>query len=200
MRAALGGTYNVRGMTMAGCAAVDVQVKADTPRFAADCAQFKADSVRAINRLRPAIVLISSTPEILAHLVSGVPEDRAGAEWKQGTTNVLRALEPSGSRLIVVTAPPLGKPPVDCASRFSKPRDCEYRLPQSHLLTAAAMREAAAAAGAGFIDTRAWFCSGSRCPAFIGETPVKRDGIHTTKQFAVLLAGVLNDAVAAAQE
>ena len=200
VRAALGDTYNVRGVTMAGCAAVDVQVKADSPRFAADCDQFKADSVRAINRLRPAIVLISSTPEILAHLVSGVPENRAGAEWKQGTMSVLRALEPSGARLIVVTAPPLGKPPVECATRFSKPRDCEYRLPQSHLLTAAAMREAAAAAGAGFIDTRAWFCSGSSCPAFIGETPLKRDGIHTTRQFAVLLAGVLKEAVTAAQE
>ena len=200
VRAALGDAYNVRGMTMAGCAAVDVQVKADTPRFAAECEQFKAASVRAINELKPALVLISSTPEILSHLVSGVPEDRAGPEWRQGTIKVLTALEPSGARLIVLTAPPLGKPPVECATRFSKPGDCEYSLPQSHLLTAGAMQEAAATAGAGFIDTRAWFCSGSRCPAFIGETPLKRDGVHTTRQFAVLLAGVLKDAVAATQE
>ncbi|HSO89685.1 MAG TPA: acyltransferase family protein [Arthrobacter sp.] len=200
VRAALGDAYNVRGMTMAGCAAVDVQVKADTPRFAADCDQFKADSVRAINQLKPAMVLISSTPEILAHLASGVPEDRGGSEWRQGTMNVLSALEPSGARLIVVTAPPLGKPPVECATRFSNPRDCEYSVPPSHRLTAEAMREATATAGAGFIDTRTWFCSGSRCPAFIGETPLKRDGIHTTRQFAVLLAGVLKDAVAATQE
>ncbi|MET1066046.1 MAG: acyltransferase family protein [Arthrobacter sp.] len=199
VRAALGDTYNVRGMTMAGCSPLDLQVKADKPQFAIDCGEFKADSVRAINHLKPAMVLISSTSEILDDLVSEVPESRAGVEWRQGTINVLRALEPSGARLIVVSAPPLGKPPVECATRFSNPSDCEYTLPQSHVLTAAAMQEATATAGAAFIDTRAWFCSESRCPAFVGETPLKRDSVHTTRQYAVLLAGVLGDAVSAAQ-
>lgn len=200
VRAALGDTYNVRGMTMAGCAPVDVQVKADKPQFAADCAQFKADSMRAINDLKPAMVLISSTPEILAHLVSETPEDQAGPEWRQGTVTMLRSLQPSGARLLVVTAPPLGKPPVVCATRFSQPSDCEYTPPQSHVVTAQAMREAAVAEGAGFIDTQAWFCSAGRCPAFIGETPLKRDGVHTTRQYAVLLAGVLRDAVTATRQ
>lgn len=198
VRAAFGETYNIRGMTMAGCAALDLKVKADTPQFAADCAKFKADSVKAINELKPAMVFLSSTTEILAHLVSEVAEDQAGPEWRQATASELKALKPSGAKLVVVTAPPLGKPPVSCATRFSTPQDCEYSVPASHLLTARAMKEAAEAAGAAFIDTRSWFCSGDECPAFIGQTPLKRDNVHTTRQYAVLLARVLRDAVAAA--
>jgi peptidoglycan/LPS O-acetylase OafA/YrhL len=200
VRAALGERYNVRGMTMAGCAALDIKVKADKPEFAIDCDKFKADSIKAINKLKPAMVFLSSTSEILAHLVSEVAEDQAGPEWRQGTANELKALEPSGARLFVVTAPPLGKPPVDCATRFSTPKDCEYTVPRSHVLTAQAMQEAAAAGGAAFIDTRSWFCSGNECPAFIGGTPLKRDNVHTTRQYAVLLAGVLRDTVTAAQK
>jgi peptidoglycan/LPS O-acetylase OafA/YrhL len=200
VRAALGEKYNVRGMTMAGCAALDIQVKADKPQFAVDCDKFKASSIEAINELKPAMVFLSSTSEILAHLVSEVAEDQAGPEWRQGTANELRALQPSGARLFVVTAPPLGKPPVDCATRFSTPKDCEYTVPRSHILTAQAMRDAAAESGATFIDTKSWFCSEDECPAFIGDTPLKRDNVHTTRQYAVLLAGVLRDAVAAAKK
>lgn len=195
VRAAYGDSYNIRGMTMAGCAALDIQVKADTPQFAADCNKFKSDSVQEINRLKPAMVILSSTSEILAHLVSETPDDQAGAEWRQGTVNELKSLKPSGARLVVVTAPPLGKYPVDCATKFSKPSDCQYPVPTSHTLTAEAMRQAAASEGANFVDTKSWFCSAGQCPAFIGMTPLKRDNVHTTRQYAVLLDRVLRDAV-----
>ncbi|GAP56882.1 acyltransferase [Arthrobacter sp. Hiyo6] len=93
----------------------------------------------------------------------------------------------------------MGKPPVDCATRTSTPQDCEYTVPPSFTITARAMKDATDAAGATFIDTRSWFCSGNTCPAFIRDTPLKRDAVHTTRQYAVLLAGVFKDAVTAAK-
>lgn len=199
VRAALGDTYNVRGMTMAGCVALDVTVKADKPQFAEDCDRFKADSIRAINSLKPAMVFLSSTSNVLGLLVSGAPEERAGAEWRQGTVNELKALAPSGAKLFVVSAPPAGKAPVVCATRTSTPKDCQYTVPPSFTITAQAMQDASGAAGATYIDTRDWFCSGNECPAFIGDTPLKRDAVHTTKQYAAILAGVFKDAVTAAR-
>ncbi|WP_427172161.1 acyltransferase family protein [Arthrobacter sp. 92] len=199
VRAALGDTYNVRGMTMAGCAALDIHVKADKPQFAEDCAKFQAQSIQTVNAIKPAMVFMSSTSGVLGQLVSGAPEEQAGAEWRQGTANELKSLAPSGAKLFVVAGPPMGKPPVDCATRTSTPQDCEYTVPPSFTITARAMKDATDAAGATFIDTRSWFCSGNTCPAFIRDTPLKRDAVHTTRQYAVLLAGVFKDAVTAAK-
>ncbi|GGV23426.1 hypothetical protein GCM10010212_06240 [Paenarthrobacter nicotinovorans] len=73
-----------------------------------------------------------------------------------------------------------------------------YQIPQNFYITAAAMSEAAMAAGAKFIDTRGWFCgSTDYCPAFVQNVPVKRDTVHTTKQYAVALVPVLKEALAA---
>ncbi|GAP56881.1 acyltransferase, partial [Arthrobacter sp. Hiyo6] len=71
VRAALGDTYNVRGMTMAGCAALDIHVKADKPQFAEDCAKFQAQSIQTVNAIKPAMVFMSSTSGVLGQLVSG---------------------------------------------------------------------------------------------------------------------------------
>lgn len=196
VRAALEDSYNIRGMTMAGCGATDVQVKADKQEFTEECARFRAESIAAINTLRPSMVFLSSTSDVLDKLASGIPEEQAGPEWRQGTAKVLNALAPSGAKLFVVSGPPAGKPPVECATRSSTPMDCQYAVPPSFTITANAMEDAAAEAGSSFIDTSVWFCSGNKCPAFIGETPLKRDAVHTTKQYAALLSKVFKEAVA----
>ena len=43
---------------------------------------------------------------------------------------------------------------------------------------------ASEAAGATYIDTSGWFCSPSRCPAFVGSTPVTVDGAHISWKFS----------------
>jgi peptidoglycan/LPS O-acetylase OafA/YrhL len=198
VRAALGGTYNVRGMTMAGCVALDVQVKDDRPEQVAACDQFKSDAINMINTIKPAIVFLTNTSGVLGQLTSGASESEAVNEWRDGTAAQLESLAPSGSKLIVVTAPPSGKPPAECATRTSSPRDCQYTIPQSFTIAAQASKDAATAAGAQFIDTRSWFCdSSATCPAFVGKTLVKRDGVHTTKQYAAALVPVFKDALAA---
>lgn len=37
----------------------------------------------------------------------------------------------------------------------------------------------------GFINIRSWFCNDwDMCPLFVGDAPVKRDVVHTTRQHA----------------
>lgn len=197
VRAALSDRYNIRGMTRAGCIMLELEFKDDRPGFADECAAFRLAAIEEINRTKPAIVFLTNTSGVLGGLASGIPESGAAGEWEQGTASILEAIKPSGAQLVIVTAPPSGKGPAECATRTSAPRDCIYQIPQNFYITATAMSEAAKTAGAKFIDTRGWFCGTSGyCPAFVGETPVKRDSVHTTKQYAATLVPVFKDALA----
>jgi peptidoglycan/LPS O-acetylase OafA/YrhL len=198
VRAALGDDYNVRGMTMAGCLALGVSAKDGRAERASECKEFKSAAIAEINRIRPATVFLTNTSGVLGQLTSGTPEAQAGKEWREGTKQELDSIRPSGAKLFVVSAPPSGKPPTTCATRTSTPVACAYQLPQSFTITADASAEAAKAAGAKFIDTRGWFCNrNGDCPAFVGNTPVKRDGVHTTKQYAAVLVPVFQEVIAA---
>lgn len=196
VRAAIKDQYNVRGITKAGCVVLDLDLKEDRQAFADECKAFKADAVAEINRIKPAVVLIINTAEALGRLSSGSAEAVAGPEWRSGTLSTLETLKPSGARLVIVTAPPPGKPMAKCALRNSTPRDCIYEIPQSFYITSTAMAEAAKVAGASFIDTHEWFCGASGyCPAFADGVVIKRDAVHTTKQYAAILAPVFRDAL-----
>lgn len=197
VRAAMGTDYNVRGMTKAGCISLDLEIQDDRPGFMTECAAFKAAAIEEINRIKPAIVFITNTSGVLGSLASGARGTVAQQEWLAGTVRLLDALKPSGSKLVIVTAPPGGKSPAECATRTSAPRDCMYEVNANFLDTAAAMLSAADAAGAKLVDTRSWFCSSGYCPSFVGNTPVKRDSVHTTKQYAAMLVPVFTDAIAA---
>ncbi|NWL13843.1 acyltransferase [Paenarthrobacter nitroguajacolicus] len=197
LRAALADEYNLRGMTKAGCLMLDLRVKDDREGFAEQCNAFRTAAIAEINRIKPSIIFLTNTSGVLGRLASGTAEGSAGPEWRDGTANILSALKPSGAQLVVITAPPSGKAPAECATRTSTPRDCIYQIPQNFYITAAAMSEAATAAGAKFIDTRGWFCGSSDyCPAFVENIPVKRDTVHTTKQYAATLVPVLKEALA----
>ncbi|MFS2088301.1 SGNH hydrolase domain-containing protein [Paenarthrobacter nicotinovorans] len=198
LREALADEYNIRGMTKAGCVMLDLEVKDDREGFTEQCSAFRSAAIAEINTIKPSIIFLTNTSGVLGRLASGTAEASAGPEWRNATTSIHSALKPSGAQLVVITAPPSGKAPAECATRTSTPRDCMYQIPQNFYITAAAMSEAAMAAGAKFIDTRGWFCgSTDYCPAFVQNVPVKRDTVHTTKQYAVALVPVLKEALAA---
>lgn len=196
VRQALGEEFNIRGMTKAGCNVLDLAVKDDDQKALEACQRFKNDAVGMINELKPDLVILTNTAGVLNTLVSGATGPLAGQEWADATASTLSKLAPSGSPIVVVAAPPSGKPLAGCATRTSRPQDCAYNLPESYLLAAEASQIATTAAGARFIDSKLWFCSESgACPAFVGTTPVKRDNVHTTKQYAGTLVPVFKDAI-----
>lgn len=185
VRHGLGDTYNVRGMTKAGCIVLDTRIEQDRPEATAECETFKTAAISKINELRPAMVIVSNRASSIS-----------SAEWQGGTQRLLEALKPSGAELVVVSPPPSGTPPADCATRTSQPRDCVYQIPQNFYVAAEATLEATQAADAKFIDTRSWFCNDQGyCPAFAGETLLKRDNIHTTKQYALTVTPAFMDAL-----
>jgi hypothetical protein len=50
--------------------------------------------------------------------------------------------------------------------------------------------------GGRVVDSTAWFCTPTICPAVIGGTVVYRDDNHLTSAYAKQLAGVLDEALA----
>lgn len=196
VRQALGDTFDIRGMTKAGCNVLDLAVKDDDQNALEACQRFKNDAIGLINELKPDLVILTNTAGVLNTLTSEAKGPAASQEWAAATASTLAKLAPSGSPVVVVAAPPSGKPLAGCATRTSRPQDCAYTIPESYLLAAEASEIATKAAGARFIDSRSWFCNDSgACPAFVGTTPVKRDNVHTTKQYAVTLAPVFKDAI-----
>ena len=194
VRAAYGDEFNYRGMTKAGCTLLDIDIKMDREGAAAECRDFLSSALEEINKIKPAIVFL--TNDVRFRFTSGAKALNAQEEWRAGTESVLKSMAPSGARLVVVTAPPQGKPPTECATRASKPSDCVYAVSSQWKLATNAINAAAATVGADLIDTSKWFCNSSgNCPAFVGETPVKRDGVHTTPQYAARLVPVLQDAL-----
>jgi len=52
--------------------------------------------------------------------------------------------------------------------------------------------------GAGYIETRGWFCFEHMCPTVIARTITFRDSRHMTGAYALRLAGVFRTAFRAA--
>lgn len=194
VRQALGDAYNVRGLTMAGCVPLDIAISFESTDKQTKCEQHKTESVAEVNRTRPDVVFVTTMYGYINDLASKTPGHLAGQAWQSATESLVRQLAPSKARVVIVGSPPLGKPLLDCFTNFSKPSDCQVSLSVQYEVTSEAYSAAATATGAAYIDTRRWFCNDEGlCPAFVGTTPLKRDQIHTTRQYAGVLAPIFKD-------
>jgi peptidoglycan/LPS O-acetylase OafA/YrhL len=194
VRSALGDDYNVRGLTMAACVNLDVEINFEEKETQKACAEHKADSVAEILRTKPDLVVISTMYGYIDDMASGTSGRRGGTEWEAGTTALIQKLAPSGAQIVIVGSPPLGKSISTCATKVSTPSDCAGTISTSFRVVTEANENAAASTGAGFINTRSWFCNDwDECPLFIGNTPVKRDAVHTTRQYAEMIVPLFQD-------
>lgn len=196
VRGALGDDYNVRGLTMAACAPIDIDMVFEDEETADGCAQHRRESVAEINRTQPDIVFITTMYGYINSLASGIPGKEGGTEWRAGSESLIEQISASGAKVVIVGSPPLGKPFAACATKYAFPSECVGGITPTFEVVAQANAEAAAQSGALFVDTRAWFCTESdECPSFVGNTPVKRDAVHTTRQFAGQLVPVFRTAL-----
>jgi peptidoglycan/LPS O-acetylase OafA/YrhL len=185
VRGALGDDYNVRGLTMAACVNLDVEINFTSKETQKECAEHKVNSVDEILRTEPDLVFITTMYGYIDDMASGTPGRLGGPEWEAGTTSLIQKLAPSGALIVIVGSPPLGKSISTCATKMSTPSDCKGSISTSFRVVTEANERAADSTGAKFINTRSWFCNDwDECPLFIGTTPVKRDAVHTTRQFA----------------
>jgi hypothetical protein len=117
--------------------------------------------------------------------------------WQTGTQDFLKLVGSSAGRAVMLGAPPGAKNLQICATKVSVPADCTA-TPSGHFDQMNAAEAAAAeAAGAKYVDTKAWFCASNRCPAVIGTTPVYWDGQHLTGIYSKSLSAFMADALTA---
>jgi peptidoglycan/LPS O-acetylase OafA/YrhL len=194
VREALGTRYNVKGMTRAGCVVLHIESWSDDPKHNAECGSHRSTAESEINALHPDIVFVSTMYGYMDNRIAKSSTTLARAEWQAGAESFIRSIEASGAAVVIVGSPPLGEPLAECGTNFSSPDDCEASISTQYSFVSEAHRAAAAATGATYIDTRRWFCDeDGRCPSFVDGTPVKRDAVHTTRQYAGKIAPLLHE-------
>ncbi|WP_285247168.1 acyltransferase family protein [Pseudarthrobacter sp. efr-133-R2A-89] len=183
VREALESDHYVRGLTLAACAVIDLNVKFDSDAARDKCMGIRADAVRYIQNRKPETVLVIENYAWAnsKKLISGATGEAMQAEWRAAAQSFVSKVSRSTKRVVFVAAPPEGKQLADCASKISTPSSCVSDIPgtwqQVHDVESKID-------GSAYLDTLHWFCVSGRCPSFSGTTPIKRDFIHPTQQYA----------------
>jgi hypothetical protein len=107
---------------------------------------------------------------------------------------MLNELAPYTKRIVLLAPPPGTGNLQSCYTRLSKPRDCAAVVSERWRTYAGAELQAATAAHAVFLDSRAWFCIADQCPAVVGDLPVLFDGRHLTAVYAATIAPAMSPA------
>jgi peptidoglycan/LPS O-acetylase OafA/YrhL len=157
------------------------------------CNQWRAAVVARIQALRPALVVLGFSREY------GIPDDHVvvdGPAWIQGLTSMMTTLRATGAQVVLmgdVPYPQTGLVP-DClsahltdATACTMPAQYPYYNPSG-----VGQEEAVAVAtGAGYINTRPWFCFGNTCAVVVDNNLVYRDDNHITDTYASWLTPVI---------
>jgi hypothetical protein len=154
------------------------------PRGIAACRPWYRWATAQVAHLRPRVTLVAG-----AFLATEARAARAGVE--AGIEAMVRALRPA-TRCVVVVGDPEGleRNPVDCLlSRRASMGRCTATWSKARLAPYGRVAKVARAAGAGFLDTRGWFCLAGWCPPVVARTVVYRDPRHVTEAYARRLGG-----------
>jgi hypothetical protein len=154
----------------------------------AECKAWFRWAVRAVRRQHPDVVIVAGD---------------YGSDWPSMEGDALGAVRavmrtvPGGASHVVIVGdvPPGDRDPVDCVlASGATMRTCTTVVrppgwpPYDH------MRRLARDEGAGFLETRGWFCVANRCPTVIGQTIAFLDQSHITQTYARQLTEVFRAA------
>ncbi len=186
--------WHLIAQSKATCPPIDITVYSpDLGGWYTGCNQWRAAVVARIQALHPALVVIGFSREY------GIPDDRVvvdGAAWIQGLSSMMTTLRATGAQVVLmgdVPYPQSGLVP-DClsahltdATACTMPKQYPYFNPSG----VGQEEAAAAAAGAGYIDTQPWFCAGNTCAVIVNNILVYRDDNHITDTYASWLTPVI---------
>ncbi|MFI8790342.1 acyltransferase family protein [Streptomyces sp. NPDC055105] len=187
--------WKLISMTKASCKAATVTTL-NAHRPYATCDRWRADALARIEKLRPSLVLVSSSD-------AGTPATTMRdplAGWTDGYVRTFRRLAPSGARVVALLDTPWPREDVlDCAAIHPLHlRDCSVRVPEAlHDVTRRnATKAAARSTGVAVIDPQPWLCTAhGDCPVAVYDTFVYRDESHMAEGYAEALAPVLGRAL-----
>lgn len=183
----------VRGYTQYGCAVIPVRVNYDSTASRERCEAFQEGLTPLVEALRPEIVFVTQNYGWGRNVSSGHTGEALSTEWGDAAKDLQDSLYAAGAERVVFVSPPpevLGVQ--DCAVAGAGPEACLGSIPgEFHSL-----RAGESAAVDAYVDITDLFCFDERCPAFNGETLVRRDWVHPTRQYAAIIGPTLRDRVA----
>ena len=106
-------------------------------------------------------------------------------------TELLRTLVATGAEVVVVAPPPAAHSFDTCLGPGSNPSSCNNTPHAIYDDFRPIEQRAAAAAGARFVDSEAWFCVQDLCPSVVGTTPVYAHYNHITAAYARKIGPVM---------
>ncbi|GAA5202053.1 SGNH hydrolase domain-containing protein [Rugosimonospora acidiphila] len=192
-------------LAKSGCTPANaLTTKLNTQRAFTECATWRADALRVIASLKPAMVLMSTRtyggPPVDKdnQLVPGDPDQL----WTTALMDTATQVKQTGAQVILMqdTPDPRGASVPDCVAQYTKAvQTCALPAstavyPSRRVATVAA----AQAAAMPVIDPLPWFCTATTCPPIIGNTLVYRDDSHVSATYIRLLTPLLSDALATA--
>ncbi|GAA3918196.1 acyltransferase family protein [Actinoplanes auranticolor] len=164
----------------------------------AECDQWRLRALNRIRQLRPAMVVMSARNRVAGPLnveASAGPDQDWASAWAATVTRIKRA----GALPVVIPDTPVTDfdVPRCLATRPDAVHKCHLDVFRSLFLPRQRIvRALVQAHGGRVVNSTAWFCTPTICPAVIGGTVVYRDDNHLTSAYAKQLAGVLDEALA----
>ena len=153
------------------------------------CNQWRRSAIARINRIDPALLLISQAFVRWPNTVSPSP-----ALWGRGVNELLSAIHAPRAQKVFIGTIPSVYGPVCLYQHMSHVQSCSVS-PRSRLTPySQAESQAAQASGARYIDVTPWFCA-RRCSGIIGDYDVYFNEGHVALPYTRFLEGVLADAI-----
>ncbi|MEV0898984.1 acyltransferase family protein [Actinoplanes sp. NPDC049802] len=185
--------WRLHNFTRSSCSPAGIAVnERRAQRRYLECDDWRQEALTRIARLRPALVVVSSSVNY-RQVLAGAPAD-PDAVWQTGWVRTLTALKRTSPNVtMLVDTPFLTVAPADCLSTRSTAISA-CAAPRRDVLPEPRWREiqraTAVAAGISVVDPVPWLCA-AKCPLVVGDTLVYRDSNHLTEAYAKVVAPLM---------
>ncbi len=186
-RAGLARHWRIVDWTKSSCPVAAITVfNSALNRTYTECDTWRAQVLARIARLRPELVFVSDSENV-------VNDDVSDARWSDATLKTLRTLRSTTAARVTLLqdVPVPGDDLPSCvAGHLNSVRDCTFATKKAYSFPSRHRQLAGAARRAGFpvVEPRSWICTANRCPAIVGNLLTYRDDTHLTATFSAWLA------------
>ena len=178
---------------LSGCQLPDLPlISSLTNQLNTQCQQFHALAARAIKKLHPNLLVLSS--ESSGQTAVGVPA--SPAQWQSGLMKTFASVsEPGTSMVMIGDIPQWSLNDADClAAHMTSVQSCAVAPAQALSSNLQAEERAATLSGAKYIPTTAWACA-AKCEPVINNIRVYFNQYHFGGIYIDYLSGALQQAL-----
>jgi SGNH domain (fused to AT3 domains) len=185
--------WQVRVFAKGGCPPADLQYQ-NNETHAPDpgCDTFRSAALDAIQKLHPQLVVTAShAGHTLAN--GNMPTT---SQWRDAWVSTFKTLAQPGTRVAILgSIPSWDNNDAQCLAAHTRDvQKCSTERANAVTPFFDAERDAAAAAGAQYVDTVPWVCA-EKCEPVISDIVLYYDPYHFTKKYADYLSGAVAEAL-----